>query len=61
MLLGFWVADRLGGFRLGPLRNNGGFCAAGENFSKNDQHQWKMTEKNIFMGLFDIILVKYSS
>ena len=29
---------------LGPLRNDGGFCAAGENFSKNDQDQWKMTE-----------------
>ena len=37
------------------------FSAAGENFSKNDQDQWKMTEKNICMGLFDIILVKYSS
>ena len=33
------VTDRLGGRKLGPIRNNGGFCAAGENFSKNDQDQ----------------------
>ena len=33
------VTDRLGGRKLGLIRNNGGFCAAGENFSKNDQDQ----------------------
>ena len=36
---GYWVTDRLGGRKLVPFRNNGGFCAAGENFSKNDQDQ----------------------
>ena len=37
-----------------PCGNNRGFSAAGENFSKNDQDQWKMTEIFILMGLFDI-------
>ena len=57
------VTDRLGGSKLGPIRNNGGFCAAGENFSKNDQDQWKMTDffhGAIYFGQIFSIIIKTS-